>query len=323
MVQRNKVLDIDGPTPKFLYAMLKQLDLKIVSTVPIDNMLSLVDWNHVASEIGISNGHAARMRFSRFRNQMEGTTGAQRRKRNPKKGEDGGKGEKGDPKPLMPPTQQSNPVHGPAMETANSSAYTNPVKREHGDHVVLGSQQFPDMGEVYPWSQVIPTSEGSYTPQMHPFMQQEMSHGIPHGTPYHMASGMASGFPMVSQNPSSFYSPFSMPQDFVMQDMASNMSSFNPNGVPVWESFTPPMAESEIAPVKIEENCKSIEVKLEQGMELKTHQSAFDQSPAATWRSSTPPTLPKVTPVKIEDDHEPVEIKTEPRIPIRIKTEAY
>ena len=31
MPQRGKVLDTDGPTPKFLYAMLKQLDLKSVS----------------------------------------------------------------------------------------------------------------------------------------------------------------------------------------------------------------------------------------------------------------------------------------------------
>lgn len=33
MVQRGKVLEIEGPTPKFLYAMLKQLDLKNVSDV--------------------------------------------------------------------------------------------------------------------------------------------------------------------------------------------------------------------------------------------------------------------------------------------------
>lgn len=30
MGQRSKVLDTDGPTPKFLYAILKQLDLKSV-----------------------------------------------------------------------------------------------------------------------------------------------------------------------------------------------------------------------------------------------------------------------------------------------------
>lgn len=31
-----------------------------------------VDWNEVAGNLGISNGHAARMRYSRFKQQMEG-----------------------------------------------------------------------------------------------------------------------------------------------------------------------------------------------------------------------------------------------------------
>jgi hypothetical protein len=31
MGQRSKVLDIEGPTPKFLYAIIKQLNLKDVS----------------------------------------------------------------------------------------------------------------------------------------------------------------------------------------------------------------------------------------------------------------------------------------------------
>ncbi|KAJ5623928.1 hypothetical protein N7510_000237 [Penicillium lagena] len=63
-VKRGKAMETEGPTPKFLYAILKQLDLKSV------------DWNLVASQLEISNGHAARMRYSRFRQQMEGTTGA-------------------------------------------------------------------------------------------------------------------------------------------------------------------------------------------------------------------------------------------------------
>ncbi|KAJ5648525.1 hypothetical protein N7490_004897 [Penicillium lividum] len=318
MVQRNKVLDIDGPTPKFLYAMLKQLDLKIVSTVPIGNMLLtgimlLLRLEYPTAMLPVCDSLGSAIKWKGPLG-PSGERGIQRRAKM------AGKEKKGDPKPLMFPTQQPNPVHGPTMETVDSSPYTNSVKREQGDHVVLGSRPFPDMGEVYPWSQVIPTSEGSYAPQMHPFMQQESSHGNPHGMPYHMGSGMASGFPMVSPNPSSFYSPFSMPQDFVMYGMASNMSSFNPNGVPIWESFTP-MAQSEVAPVEIEENCKSIEVKLEPSMEIKTHQSALDQSPVATWGSSTPATQPEVIPVKIEDDHELVEIKTVPGIPI--KTEVY
>ncbi|KAL8827351.1 MAG: hypothetical protein Q9191_003243 [Dirinaria sp. TL-2023a] len=50
----------DGAIAKFLYTILKQLDLKSI------------DWNEVAGSLDITNGHAARMRFSRFKQQMEG-----------------------------------------------------------------------------------------------------------------------------------------------------------------------------------------------------------------------------------------------------------
>lgn len=36
--------------------------------------IAQVDWNVVATELEITNGHAARMRYSRFKSQMEGTT---------------------------------------------------------------------------------------------------------------------------------------------------------------------------------------------------------------------------------------------------------
>ncbi|THC94574.1 hypothetical protein EYZ11_005934 [Aspergillus tanneri] len=62
----------DSPTAKFLYTIIKQLDLKSI------------DWNLVASQLDISNGHAARMRYSRFRQQMEGITSTPRAPR-PKK----------------------------------------------------------------------------------------------------------------------------------------------------------------------------------------------------------------------------------------------
>ncbi|EAS30782.1 uncharacterized protein CIMG_06261 [Coccidioides immitis RS] len=65
-LKRSKTLPADGQTTKFLYTILKQLDLKSV------------DWNLVASQLDISNGHAARMRFSRFRQHMEGITSTPR-----------------------------------------------------------------------------------------------------------------------------------------------------------------------------------------------------------------------------------------------------
>ncbi|KAI9828887.1 MAG: hypothetical protein M1819_006502 [Sarea resinae] len=58
----------DGATAKFLYTILKQLDLKCI------------DWNLVASQLEITNGHAARMRFSRFKQHMEGVNPNPRRR---------------------------------------------------------------------------------------------------------------------------------------------------------------------------------------------------------------------------------------------------
>src|ERR1700759_4592776 len=59
-LRRSKSLTPDGQTARFLYTILKQLDLKTV------------DWTIVAEAIGITNGHAARMRYSRFKQQIEG-----------------------------------------------------------------------------------------------------------------------------------------------------------------------------------------------------------------------------------------------------------
>lgn len=83
----------DGPTAKFLYSIIKQLDLKSVSVSDFARLLLIVqiDWNLVASQLEISNGHAARMRYSRFKQQMEGTTSTPRGSRAKKNA----KGEKG------------------------------------------------------------------------------------------------------------------------------------------------------------------------------------------------------------------------------------
>ncbi|SLM39654.1 hypothetical protein LPUS_10243 [Lasallia pustulata] len=59
----------DGQTGKFLYTILKQLDLKSI------------DWNEVADQLDITNGHAARMRFSRFKQHMEGIPPVPRKSR--------------------------------------------------------------------------------------------------------------------------------------------------------------------------------------------------------------------------------------------------
>lgn len=60
---------------QFLYLILKQLDLKTVN------------WQDVADGIGIKNGHAARMRWSRFKAQTEGLPTQATKKKQQKNGE--------------------------------------------------------------------------------------------------------------------------------------------------------------------------------------------------------------------------------------------
>ncbi|EHY60654.1 hypothetical protein ABEF92_001348 [Exophiala dermatitidis] len=65
-LRRTKNFASDGQTPIFLYTILKQLDLRSI------------DWNLVASSLDISNGHAARMRYSRMKSQFEGVSSQQK-----------------------------------------------------------------------------------------------------------------------------------------------------------------------------------------------------------------------------------------------------
>ena len=58
-LRRTKNFATDPQTPMFLYTILKQLDLRSIN------------WNDIADALGISNGHAARMRYSRMRSQFE------------------------------------------------------------------------------------------------------------------------------------------------------------------------------------------------------------------------------------------------------------
>ncbi|MCJ1244217.1 hypothetical protein MMC30_001415 [Trapelia coarctata] len=68
-LRRSTAMPTDGATSRFLYTILKQLDHKSI------------DWNSVASDLDITNGHAARMRFSRFKQHMEGVPPTPRKPR--------------------------------------------------------------------------------------------------------------------------------------------------------------------------------------------------------------------------------------------------
>ncbi len=79
-LRRNKTLSPDGQTAKFLYTIIKQLDLKAI------------DWTLVAGSLEITNGHAARMRYSRFKQHMEGATTQPKSPRAGKKEKEGKEG---------------------------------------------------------------------------------------------------------------------------------------------------------------------------------------------------------------------------------------
>lgn len=82
-LRRNKTLSPDGQTARFLYTIIKQLDLKSI------------DWNLVAGSLEITNGHAARMRYSRFKQHMEGQITQSRAPKAGKKEKEGKEGKGG------------------------------------------------------------------------------------------------------------------------------------------------------------------------------------------------------------------------------------
>lgn len=133
-LRRNKTLSPDGQTARFLYTIIKQLDLKAI------------DWNLVAGSLEITNGHAARMRYSRFKQHMEGATTQTRAPKSGKKEKEGkeGKGvkegkegkaslKKGKKRAFEEEAndQKGAPVY---VKSENGSSGAGPVmKRENGD----------------------------------------------------------------------------------------------------------------------------------------------------------------------------------------------
>jgi len=81
----------DKQNVEFIWSIVKQLEVKQVSpdhsSTPTllftNNHTHQIDWTTVASSNSISNGHAARMRFHRLRQAMEGTKSKVRATRKP------------------------------------------------------------------------------------------------------------------------------------------------------------------------------------------------------------------------------------------------
>ncbi|OQE41835.1 hypothetical protein PENCOP_c004G08475 [Penicillium coprophilum] len=235
MVQRNKVLETDTPTAKFLYTIIKQLDLKSV------------DWNRVASEVEISNGHAARMRYSRFRQQMEGNTGASKPKRKTKKG-----------KTIEPPEMQgmfpmAPPLLMPLTEPTDSSLPGNPfVKCEPGTQ---GNANQQNLLQNYPQLVLETSTEGQYYfPQDFASMQFQQASSIPSGILSPSPATSSSSMNLYQfQNTSTGY-PYSSPiiqPSFDIRELGQVNPFINYAPTTFWEPC-PPSCQDDPT-VKIEE----------------------------------------------------------------------
>ncbi|KAJ5132989.1 hypothetical protein N7448_007147 [Penicillium atrosanguineum] len=235
MGQRSKVLDTEGPTPKFLYAIIKQLDIRSVN------------WNRVASDLEISNGHAARMRYSRFKSQMEPSS-AQKppRKKNIKKGENGGcKGNMPASAPL--PMSMQMPFPMPALGSAlkmepSDSQFpsSTSIKCESGRQTNAGDSAFAEISEFQHHFQRMISSNGMPYPS-------HMSHYVPRGLQYSMTSGVPPPLPHYEHS----FPSMALPNDVNMHNFSLQQPAFYNAPVITWEPPAP--IQRDPTPAKIKE----------------------------------------------------------------------
>jgi hypothetical protein len=100
---------------------------------------SQIDWNLVSAELEITNGHAARMRYSRFKAQMEGRAPSERKPRDPNRS------------PRTPKAKRVKTDPGTKKENGEQSSI-NKVKLEPGLHDAMGGEA-PDTRISTPQSQ--------------------------------------------------------------------------------------------------------------------------------------------------------------------------
>lgn len=153
--------------------------------------LEQIDWSLVATELDISNGHAARMRYSRFKQQMEGTTIPIAKTAKPKKAN--GKTEIGkSTKQLTKGKSVYDEAKGfGKLSYNNGGKYENTYSLEHnskkstshGDLIKQGSNINPGM--------MGPDQMSGFTPMMYDQFANATSYWAPNGK-------------VLSSNPSTF-----------------------------------------------------------------------------------------------------------------------
>lgn len=156
-----------------------------------------VDWNLVASQLDISNGHAARMRYSRFRQHIEGIQAVPRaprvKKSNTSKSEKGSA--KADSKKLLadnePLKEEDDPRISP-FDTPFGTPFGTPspsrfLKTENGEEPLLPFSMMPTLSSQpgsYPYITVAPSDLSLQLPPLGlcepgPLTPQPMHHGTP------------------------------------------------------------------------------------------------------------------------------------------------
>lgn len=157
-----------------------------------------VDWNLVAADMEITNGHAARMRFARFKNQMEGTVPKARaprdKSRAPKakrvKTKDEKKEEDGGEKALLKLKLEEGGAAADSAAASGEPAEQAPVrspavKPEPADDVVLGDADAP--GEAVHESELpTQTTHMTTTPSHSPPNSNNPTPSHPLATPTHL-----------------------------------------------------------------------------------------------------------------------------------------
>ncbi|CAI7613594.1 unnamed protein product [Penicillium pancosmium] len=244
MVQRTKVLDTEGTTPRFLYSMIKQLDLK------------LIDWNKVAQDLEISNGHAARMRYSRFRSQMDGPNTTQRapRRRGQKKGT------KGDAKGNSQiPFAKGYPGLVPKLESPDYGSHPSTfVKHEYGSQRLQNSQNLSDMSDLFQFSPMMASSGMQY-----PYVPSYLHCG----TPISVRNGvMFPGHGVLGSSIGPFgtpsYSQFAPSQDFNIHSGLMTQSTSDDAPAINWGLHAPldEQESSELSQIKVEQEAEFIDI---------------------------------------------------------------
>lgn len=95
--------------------------------------LAQIDWNKVSNELNITNGHAARMRYSRFKQQMEGTSGKPRRPRQ------SAKSRAAKPRQIKEDDEEKFPLGIKPEEAAQMDDHPRTPAMTHSNESMMGS----------------------------------------------------------------------------------------------------------------------------------------------------------------------------------------